>query len=112
MAKRTVQEVNAGSMADIAFLLLIFFLVTTTMDTDMGLTRQLPPDITEEPPEVKKRNTLVVLVNRNNQLLVRGENVPLTLLRKKAKEFIQNEFEEENLPVIENEIIDISVIWP
>jgi biopolymer transport protein ExbD len=101
MAKRTVQEVNAGSMADIAFLLLIFFLVTTTMDTDMGLTRQLPPDITEEPPEVKKRNTLVVLVNRNNQLLVRGENVPLTLLRKKAKEFIQNEFEEENLPVIE-----------
>ena len=68
-------------MADIAFLLLIFCLVTTTMDTDSGMIRKLPPDIQDvKPPEVKKRNTLVVLINKNNQLLVEGQNISIAEL--------------------------------
>ena len=76
MARRELPEINAGSMADIAFLLLIFFLVTTTMDTDGGLTRKLPPmpeEQLEDLPEVKQRNVFEVLVNANDQLLVEGE---------------------------------------
>ena len=76
MAKRELQEINAGSMADIAFLLLIFFLVATTMDVDTGLTRLLPPIPEEEEKDevqVNKRNVLVVLINRNDQLMVGGE---------------------------------------
>ena len=70
MAKREISEINAGSMADIAFLLLIFFLVTTTMDTDTGLIRKLPPPIIEDlpPPEFKKRNIFEILVHANNSI--------------------------------------------
>ena len=74
--KRELQEINAGSMADIAFLLLVFFLVTTTMDTSWGLSRLLPPPLDEIPPDqppVKERNVFVVLANANDQLLVEGE---------------------------------------
>ena len=70
--KRELQEINAGSMADIAFLLLVFFLVTTTMDTSWGLARRLPPpllDNVEKPPPIKDRNVFVVLANANDQLL-------------------------------------------
>lgn len=91
MARRAAPEINAGSMADIAFLLLIFFLVTTTMDVDTGLTRKLPPPIEDEvekPPEVKERNVFQVLVNANNDLLVEGEPILVTQLREAAKEFI------------------------
>ena len=59
MAKREVPEISGGAMADIAFMLLIFFLVATTMDIDSGLSRKLPPwnpEEMEDPPEVKKRN--------------------------------------------------------
>ena len=59
MAKRSAPEVNAGSMADIAFLLLIFFLVTTTIETDSGISRKLPPELDENmppPPVIKERN--------------------------------------------------------
>ncbi len=75
MAKRDLQEINAGSVADIAFLLLIFFLVATTMDIDTGITRLLPPipDTEQAPVKVKDRNILVVLINRTDQLMVRGE---------------------------------------
>lgn len=91
MARRNAPEINAGSMADIAFLLLIFFLVTTTMDVDTGLTRKLPPPI-EEPiediPEVKQRNVFQVLVNANDELLVEGEPILVSKLREEAKNFI------------------------
>lgn len=92
MAKREISEINAGSMADIAFLLLIFFLVTTTMDTDTGLIRKLPPvlDIEETPPPINKRNIFEILVNQNDQLLVEGEYLQVTELREKAKEFIKS----------------------
>jgi len=72
MARRSAPEVNAGSMADIAFLLLIFFLVTTTIEVDSGIASKLPPPI-EEPqdaPPIRKKNIFQVLVNQNNQLLV------------------------------------------
>ena len=64
MAKRPLPEVNAGSMADIAFLLLIFFLVTTTIESDYGITRKLPPiqDENVEPPVIKERNIFKVLI--------------------------------------------------
>jgi biopolymer transport protein ExbD len=79
MAKRELQEINAGSMADIAFLLLIFFLVTTTMDKDAGLMRLLPPIPPEEQQtkiERHKRDLLIVLVNGNNKLLVGDQYMP------------------------------------
>ena len=69
--RRDLPEINAGSMADIAFLLLIFFLVTTTMDVDSGIARKLPPMPEEnvEIPEIHKRNIFVVLINKNNKIL-------------------------------------------
>ncbi|HDZ15235.1 hypothetical protein LCGC14_0928680 [marine sediment metagenome] len=85
-------EVNAGSMADIAFLLLIFFLVTTTIETDAGLDRMLPPiePPTEEPPVIKQKNIFTVNINRNGQLLVEEEITDIKQLREKAIAFLDN----------------------
>lgn len=85
-------EVNAGSMADIAFLLLIFFLVTTTIETDAGLDRMLPPmePPNEEPPIIKEKNIFTVNINRNGQLLVEDELTDIKSLREKAKAFLDN----------------------
>jgi biopolymer transport protein ExbD len=89
--KREIGEINAGSMADIAFLLLIFFLVTTTMDVDTGLMRVLPP-LLEEPIDndviVKQRNVFVVLANAADNLLVEDEYMQVEDLKRAAKEFI------------------------
>ena len=74
--KRGAGEINAGSMADIAFLLLIFFLVTTTMDIDKGILVTLPPwapDQEQQDVKLKDKNVLEILVNKNDQLLVEGE---------------------------------------
>lgn len=105
MAKRELQEINAGSMADIAFLLLIFFLVTTTMDTDSGIVRKLPPmpepNSEQEDIQIKERNIFVVLVNRNDQLLVEGEQMNIKDLREAAKEFIENPANLADLPAKE-----------
>ncbi len=92
MAKRSAPEINAGSMADIAFLLLIFFLVTTTIDKDKGLVRQLPPPLDEEiiPPIIKQKNLFVVLVNGNNDLLVEDAPMELSELRQAAIDFLDN----------------------
>ena len=71
MARRSSPEVNAGSMADIAFLLLIFFLVTTTIETDSGINRKLPPmEENEEDVVIKQKNIFTVLLNGKDQLLV------------------------------------------
>jgi len=84
-------EVNAGSMADIAFLLLIFFLVTTTIETDAGLDRMLPP---MEPPDtdvvIKQKNIFTVNINKNGQLLVEEELLDLKQLRERAIQFLDN----------------------
>ncbi|MGA1226365.1 MAG: ExbD/TolR family protein [Tamlana sp.] len=90
MAKRAAPEVNAGSMADIAFLLLIFFLVTTTIETDSGLNRKLPPMEETEPPIIKQKNIFTVLLNGKDQLLVEDELMEIKNLRKAAIEFLDN----------------------
>lgn len=91
MARRSLPEINAGSMADIAFLLLIFWLVTTTIDSDEGIKRQLPPPVPEDLvdiPPVRERNVFVVLVNSNDDLLVEGEELKIGRLKQKAKDFL------------------------
>ena len=101
MARRELPEINAGSMADIAFLLLIFFLVTTTMDTDGGLTRKLPPmpeEQLDDLPEVKQRNVFEILVNANDQLLVEGQLMLVSELREAAKEFIVSNPGRDDMP--------------
>ena len=77
-------------MADIAFLLLIFFLVTTTIETDAGLHRKLPPKDTPPPPTVKERNVLRINLNKENQLLVNNEVLELTKLEATAIAFLDN----------------------
>lgn len=95
-----------GSMADIAFLLLIFFLVATTMDTDEGILRKLPPMLlSTEPIDFHERDILVVLINRDDKLMVEGEETDIDDLREIAKEFIHNPFNSDKLP----ELIEIHV---
>ena len=107
MVKR-IPEVPGASLADIAFMLLIFFLVTTTMDIDSGLRRVLPPmplDVPEN-TEKKERNVFVVLVDQNNRLMVEGELMEnVGDLRSKAKEFLENPDNASNLPEKETKII-------
>lgn len=101
--KRKTSEINASSMADIAFLLLIFFLVTTSMNTSTGLSRRLPPPLLKDqvvpPVDINKRNIFIVKVNSQNQLMVQGEEMNIRDLRQKAREFITNEANDVKLPV-------------
>ena len=91
MAKRSAPEVNAGSMADIAFLLLIFFLVTTTIETDSGISRKLPPiEESEEDVVNKQKNIFTVLLNGKDQILVEDELMELEEIRAAAIEFLDN----------------------
>ena len=104
MAARSTPEVNGGSLADIAFLLLIFFLVTTTMDTDTGITRLLPPEPEENQEtevRVNKRNVLVVLLNRSDLLMVGGEVMDRLALKDKTVEFFTNPRNDQTLPEME-----------
>ncbi|MCG8183847.1 ExbD/TolR family protein [Tenacibaculum piscium] len=90
MARRENPEINAGSMADIAFLLLIFFLVTTTMDVDSGIPKKLAENSDVVPPIVKEKNIFQVSINRNNQLFVENEGMELRDLKDAAVKFIDN----------------------
>ncbi|MCQ2341119.1 MAG: biopolymer transporter ExbD [Paludibacteraceae bacterium] len=94
MAKK-IPQINASSMADISFLLLIFFLVTTSMDVNQGLARRLPapipPDQKVEDTDINKRNLMVVKINSMNQLMVQGQLMDVKQLREEAKKFIKNE---------------------
>ncbi len=107
--KRKVPAMNATSSADIAFMLLIFFLITTSMDTDMGLARRLPPpvpkDQKDQSDDINKRNLLVVLVNSNNEILCNGELIDIKQLKEKAKEFIDNPANDPHMP--EKKEIDV-----
>lgn len=106
MAKK-VPAINASSMADISFLLLIFFLITTSMDVSQGLARRLPapvpPDTKVEDTDINKRNLMIVKINSANQLMVQGQLMDIKQLRQKAKEFILNENNDANLPKVEEE---------
>lgn len=86
-------EIPTASMADIAFLLLIFFLVTTTIDADSGIYMQLPPPITDDnpPPEIPDRNLLTVLVNSNGDVLVEGEFMQISNIRDEVKRHVLNQ---------------------
>ena len=108
MASKETPEVNGGSLADIAFLLLIFFLVTTTMDTDTGITRLLPPEPEKDQiveVKVNKRNVLVVLLNRSDRLMVGGEEMDRLDLKAKTIVFFTNPANLETLP--EREEVEI-----
>lgn len=107
MAKKT-PEINASSMADVAFLLLIFFLVATTMDIDSGLNRVLPPwsEKQTEAPDIKERNLMLVHVNKYDQIAVQGELVDITMLKDRAKEWVVNRENDKKLPEKKEEKID------
>lgn len=97
--RRFKNEINAGSMADIAFLLLIFFLVTTTIVVDKGIAVKLPP--WEEDPistPLPDNNVFTVKVNAQNELLIEGEYSKLEEIRARAKEFIMNPQKRDDLP--------------
>ena len=101
--KRKVPDINSSSTADIAFLLLIFFLITTSMDTDRGLARRLPPPPEQEQKDnddvkLKERNVLQVFLNMNDQLMCGNDYISVDQLRAKAKEFIANPYNDETKP--------------
>jgi biopolymer transport protein ExbD len=107
-SKKEIPEINAGSMADIAFLLLIFFLVTVTMDVDTGITRKLPPPVeNEKSVDQKQRNIFEVLINSANQLLVEGKPGNILTLKEDAKTFFLNPNDDINLPEKELKQIDL-----
>ncbi|MCQ2974853.1 MAG: biopolymer transporter ExbD [Bacteroidales bacterium] len=98
---KKVSDINASSQADIAFLLLIFFLVTTSMSVDQGLFRQLPPpnenNKDEKVDQINERNILVVLINRDNQLAVEGEITDINELTDRTIKFLTNPTNSESL---------------
>ena len=107
--KKKVPEINASSMADISFLLLIFFLVTTTMDTDSGITRRLPPPV-ENPDmdvKVKERNILNVMINKYDKLMVNGKPCDIADLKDKTRDFITPKPNDEKAPEVEVKEIEM-----
>ncbi len=110
MARKT-PEFSASSMADIAFLLLIFFLVTTTMDVTTGINRILPPppDPTVKPPDIKDRNIMNILVSRSDRLMVNGKGMELSSLKDEVKGFMIPHFpDDENFP--ETKLVEIELL--
>ena len=95
-------EINASSQADIAFTVLIFFLVVSTMNVDTGIVRVLPPmpdpNVKQEDIKVKERNLFLVFVSGSGQLMAGGKVMELRHLKDKAKEFILNPYDDKNLP--------------
>ena len=101
--KRKTPGVNASSSADIAFMLLLFFLMTSSMDTDKGLPRRLPPPVPKDQKsdadvDIKRRNLLVVLINSSNQILCGDEFIDIKQLKDKVKEFVLNPGNDEHMP--------------
>lgn len=102
-------KLNAGSMSDISFLLLTFFLLTSNINTDMGITRLLPPPIPEnaEIPEIKQRNIFVVKVRYDDRLFFDGQVGDLKALKERAKVFLGNPQNLPNLPEKEEQEIPL-----
>ena len=102
MSRKKAQGINGTSAADMAFMLLLFFLMTSSMDTDKGLSRRLPPPIDKnqkQDQDVNKRNVLQVRISSTNEIMCGGDVVNLAQLKAKAKEFIENPNNSEHLPV-------------
>ena len=114
MAKKKVPEINGSSMADIAFIALIFFLMVTTMDKEEGISRLLPPippeDQKMEDLKVNRRNIIQVKINSNDRLLAGSQPMDVSQLKDKIKEFMTNPYDDPNLP--EKEIKDIPGLGP
>ncbi len=110
MSKRKLEEINAGSMADIAFLLLIFFLVATTMNVDKGITRILPPmpEQDQKANDIKQRNVMEIFVSKFDEIMVDKKKIDILELKDKAKKFILNQGNDVNLP--EKEVKEIDLI--
>ena len=108
MAKK-VPEINSSSQADIAFLLLCFFLMTTSMDVDYGITRRLPPPVeqNDDDVKVKERNVMNVLINKNNKLMVNGRPSDISLLKEDAKNFMTPHPGDETAPEVETKTFDL-----
>ncbi|MDO9257819.1 MAG: biopolymer transporter ExbD [Bacteroidales bacterium] len=106
MLKRT-PELNTASMADISFLLLTFFLLTSSIDTDQGITRKLPPPQPKDQKsiDIKDRNVLKVLVNKSDNLLVQGKPTNIRELKETAKLFLANPGRRSDYPEMEEKII-------
>ena len=102
--KRKMPGLNTSSTADISFMLLIFFLVTTSMDTDQGLARTLPKPPEDEDAKnelkVKERNILNIRINKDNYLLIGNDYATPEDVKERAKEFIKNEKNDPNLPEV------------
>ncbi len=100
--KKNIPEINASSQADIAFTVLIFFLVVSTMDIDTGIVRVLPPmadpNVKQEDIKVKERNLLLVFVSGSGNIMAGGKVISLNALKDKAKEFILNPLDDKDLP--------------
>ena len=114
MAKKKVPEINGSSMADIAFIALIFFLMVTTMDKEEGIARQLPPippeDQKVEDQQVNHRNIIQVKINSSDRLLAGGVPMDVSQLKDKIKEFMTNPNDDPNLP--EKEVKEVKGIGP
>lgn len=100
MARRQLDEINAGSMADIAFLLLIFFLVTTTMEFDQGIAKMLPQKMPDDMPPVilLDRNVLTVQANFNDEMMVDEKAFEVKDLKERTIEFMTNPNNDPDLP--------------
>ena len=110
-SKKKAPEINASSQADIAFTVLIFFLVVSTMNVDTGIVRVLPPmpdpNVKQEDIKVKERNLFLVFVSGSGQLMAGGQVMDLRYLKDKAKEFILNPYNDENLPEKKEQTFDM-----
>ena len=100
--KRNAEGINASSSADIAFLLLIFWLTTTTMNSDKGLQRRLPPmpdeNQKQEDVKVNRRNIIQVKINSNDRIIAGGQIMEISEIKDKIVEFVTNPMNLETLP--------------
>ena len=116
MGKKKTPGINSSSTADIAFLLLCYFLMTTTMGDQAGLQRRLPPipdqDQKTEDITINRRNIIIVRINSADRLFAGNEALDVSLLKDKIKEFLSNPADDPNLP--EKEMKDIEGLgqWP
>ncbi len=112
--KKALPGLTTTSSGDIAFMILLFFLLTTSMDTDMGLARRLPPPVPKDQKntdlDIKKRNLMVVLINTHNQILCNGQFVEVSQLKELVKEFVENPYNDEHKP--EKVEVDVPFFGP
>ena len=110
MGKKKTPAINSSSTADIAFLLLCYFLMTTTMGSQTGLARRLPPmpnpNEKVEDQKINRRNIIIVRISSSDRILVGSEQIDITLLKDKVKEFLANPNDDPNMPDKEMKLIE------